>query len=332
MGISLLSSSQQETEQPFSLDLIVANDLEMNPALAYLGGLSTGSQRTMRQALDVLARIASNGNADHITFEWSALRFQHTSAIRARVAEQYAPATANKLLAALRGVLSAAFDLGLMTAEDFMRATRVKNVRGSTLPAGRDVSWGEITALMEACAADQSAAGVRDAAILGVLYSNPRRAEIASLDLADYDQSTNSLKVNGKGRKERIVPLTGGAIEAMDDWLTIRGDEPGPLFVQVRKGGHIKRGERLSTEAIYFILQERCKEAGVAPCSPHDFRRTYVGNLLDAGADIATVQKLMGHANVSTTARYDRRDEAAKRKAVKLLHLPYKRRILEGLK
>jgi integrase/recombinase XerC len=77
---------------------------------------------------------------------------------------------------------------------------------------------------------------------------------------------------------------------------------------------------------VYHIMQTRAAAAGVAHFTPHDLRRTFAGDLLDAGADIVTVQKLMGHADANTTARYDRRGEQAKRSAMRLLHLPYKGR------
>jgi site-specific recombinase XerD len=171
---------------------------------------------------------------------------------------------------------------------------------------------------------------VRDAAIISILYAcGLRRAELVKLDLADYDVSANTFKVKGKGNKERLGHLPAGAAAALGDWLMIRGDDPGPLFLAIRKGGHTWPG-RLTTQAVYHILQTRAGLAGVKDFSPHDFRRTFVGDLLDAGADISTVQKMAGHASVSTTQRYDRRPEAAKRKAADLLHVPYQPRVLRA--
>ena len=81
----------------------------------------------------------------------------------------------------------------------------------------------------------------------------------------------------------------------------------------------------MTDQAVLDILRQRGKEAQIASFSPQDFRRTFISNLLDRGADISTVQKLAGHASFVTTAHYDRRGEAAKRKAANLLHTPYVR-------
>jgi site-specific recombinase XerD len=72
------------------------------------------------------------------------------------------------------------------------------------------------------------------------------------------------------------------------------------------------------------MLYKRGEQAGIKNVSPHDLRRTFISHLLDKGADIATVSKMAGHANIQTTARYDRRPKEAKKKAVELLHVPYK--------
>ena len=77
------------------------------------------------------------------------------------------------------------------------------------------------------------------------------------------------------------------------------------------------------------MLEKRTKGAGVERLSPHDFRRTYIGELLDADADIVTVEKMAGHADPATTSRYDRRDSRARHKAASLLHVPYTRRTLK---
>jgi site-specific recombinase XerD len=303
----------------------IVERLGQNPAAVYLAGLSESSRRPMAHALATVAEMLT-GQADVLTVAWADLRFQHINLIRSQLAERYSVATANRTLSALRGTLEAARKLGQMTADDYQNAVDFKSIKGETIPAGRAIPPGELAALMDACSADQSAAGVRDGAIIALLYScGLRRAELADLDLADFDQAANSLRVEGKGRKERLVYPAAGAAAALGDWLVIRGDGFGPLFTQIRKGGHVK-ANRLTTQAVYHILKERAAQAGIGDISPHDMRRTFVSDLLDAGADIATVQKMAGHANVTTTSRYDRRGEEAKRQAAGLLHVPYRRR------
>ncbi len=99
-----------------------------------------------------------------------------------------------------------------------------------------------------------------------------------------------------------------------------------PLFVPILKSRNPTGGRmlprRLTDQSVLDILTRRAKQAGLKKTSPHDFRRTFISDLLEAGADIATVQKMAGHANVTTTARYDRRDEKTRKKAAHLLHVP----------
>jgi integrase len=159
-----------------------------------------------------------------------------------------------------------------------------------------------------------------------VLYAcGLRRAEVVGLDVGDFDSDSGKLTVrSGKGRKARIVYVTNGALAALNNWLAVRGAASDtPLFLGVNKAGRIDYERRLSTQAIYHILKTRAAQAGVKEFSPHDFRRTFAGDMLDRGADISTVARLMGHASVTTTARYDRRDEETKKKAAGLLHFPY---------
>jgi integrase len=118
------------------------------------------------------------------------------------------------------------------------------------------------------------------------------------------------------------VWVTNGARDALKAWLEVRGSEGGPLFLAVGKSGDVRSG-RITTGAVYQILVRLQGAAKVKPFSPHDCRRSYITALLAAGNSIAVVQKLAGHASVNTTARYDRSDEDAKRKAAETLHVPF---------
>lgn len=314
-----LSDAGTSAVSPASL---VAGD--QCPARVYLARLAPSGRRVQATALAHIATLVSSGRSDAWSLPWGELRYAHTHAIRTHLAGAYAPATANRMLAALRGVLREAWRLGAMSSDDFHRATDLPAVRGERLPAGRAVTAGELAALFASC--DATPAGVRDAALIAVLYgTGVRRSEAVDLDVADVDLDTASVTVrNGKGAKARQTYLPAGAIAAVASWLDLRGTDPGPLFVPVRRGGHLQSGRRMTGQAVRDILLRRAKAANVAPFGPHSLRRSMVGDLLDTGAtDIATVARLCGHASVTTTARYDRRPEAAKARAAALLHVPY---------
>jgi site-specific recombinase XerD len=311
---------------------------DQNPALIYLASLAVGSRRTMGDGLGIIATLLVPKLQEKTTLErleaipWGELRFQHSMAVRAALSEKYSYATTNKMLSALRGTIKTAWRLGQMSAEEYQRAVDIPRVQGETLPAGRSLKIGEIAALIEVFQKDTKATGARDAAIVALLYGcGLRRAELATLKRSDYNAEEGTIRILGKRNKQRLVPVVGGAQAALSVWLEKRGESAGALFIPSRKGGKLvfAYGEDtellgMTAQALYLILIERAKECGVSHFSPHDFRRTFVGDLLDRGADIATVQKMAGHANVTTTARYDRRGEVAKRKAAELLHVPFR--------
>ena len=307
-----------------SLSVLTPLKPDQHPAAVYLARLAPGSRRTMAASLELIAGLLTSYRHDMQTLNWSALRYQHTAAIRAMLADLYAPSTANKMLAALRGVLREAWRLGQLSAEDFHRAADIPPVRGGTLPRGRALNHGEMRALFEVCIADKSAAGRRDAAMLAVLYgSGLRRSELVALDVEDYDPQTGAIIVrSGKGNKARISYSALAGRSAIDAWLQTRGAIPGPLFCPINKGDTLVM-RRMTDQAVRKMLNKRATASGVARFSPHDLRRTMISDLLDAGADISTVQRLAGHANVTTTTRYDRRGETAKRKAAEMLNIPY---------
>ena len=317
------------SNSPNSIGLALLNQgpalpLDHNPAAIYLASLRPVGRRGMQRALAAMVETMNGAPGDPLAFPWHNLRFQHTQALRAKLAERYRPATVNHMLSALRGVLSQAENLGLISADDYRRTTKIKGIRGETLPRGRALDGTEIKLLLKVCQKDTSLKGIRDVALVAVLYgAGLRRSEVVKLDLKDFDPKENSLKIrSGKGGKDRLTYLGQGAGAVVSVWVTARGDEAGPLFLPISKASNLMK-RRLSDQAVLWVLEQRGKEAGLEHFSPHDMRRTFISDLLDAGADIATVQKLAGHASVTTTARYDRRGELTKHKAAELLNTPF---------
>ena len=293
-------------------------------ATAYLASLkSDAGRRGMLSQLRKVARILRAPDIDAVN--WATLNAANVRAIVSRLtAENLAPASIATALNALKGVARACWERGTLDTETYQRIRSIRPPAGSRLPAGRDIDAGERLALMQTTARDRTPAGVRDAAILAMLIATGmRRAELCALRTNDVDLQSGKLRVIGKGDKERTVYLRNGALRYLRDWLAVRGDGPGPIFCRINKAGRIFPERALSTTAMHKIIKKRAAEAGLSDITPHDFRRTYAGELLDAGQDIATVAALLGHASVQTTARYDRRGERAKEAAAACISVPY---------
>lgn len=256
--------------------------------------------------------------------------------------EGRAPKTINRALASVRwwarkladivaDVSTTDPELQARRAEYVRQATRaasVEDVKGSREKRGRDVAELEVEKLLDACRRAQARArtvAYRDAAAIALAWqTGMRRAEITGLELDDLveEEKGYSLKVRGKGDKERIVYVYDGAADWLTAWIQLRGAFEGPLFVRVRKGGKVQQ-EGLTTEALAQRLEYRRRQAGLQKgLTWHDFRRTLAGDLLDEGHDILTVGEIMGHSDPKTTKIYDRRDDHAKRAAVRSRRLP----------
>jgi integrase/recombinase XerD len=302
------------------LDLAPRSTPTENPAIVYLARLAPGSRRTMAGCV---RRIAAMLGADVATCAWGALRYQHTQAIRARLAERYSFRTANLHVAALRGVLKEAWRLGQMSAEAYHAAADLEPVRGHRELAGRHVARLELRDLFAACG--DGPAGARDRALLAILAgAGLRRSEAVALCVSDYDVNSGALRVLGKGNKTRTAYVTNAAKSAVDCWLVLRGQVPGALLCPVRRGGRIEI-RHMTDAALRLRCVELARRAGVRGFSPHDLRRTWISDLLDLGADLVAVQGLAGHSSPAITSRYDRRGERAKIRAAELLVLPVSR-------
>jgi len=139
----------------------------------------------------------------------------------------------------------------------------------------------------------------RDAAILELFYSSGLRiSELLGLDVKDIDFVSEVVKVVGKGRKERMVPVGGAAMRAIQKYRQEAVVTNGPLFRSVR-------GTRITQQAVDLMLKKYLKMSGIPfGVSPHKLRHSFETHLLDAGADLRSVQELLGHASLSTTQIY----------------------------
>jgi hypothetical protein len=216
-----------------------------HPVLVYLNRLSLGSRRAMGQALRATVAVYTGREGAAVTqdellaFPWAKMGFQHVQKVRAGLAARYrSPASANKILSALRGVLHAAFRLGQMSAEECQRASE----DGRPHRAGGEGTEGQDGTRHERC------------------EGGPRCL----------------VGQEGRGRWPLLPPHPPQRCH------------PGPAHE--------------TDQSVLSILDRIRRRAKVRPVSPHDLRRSFISDLLDRGADIATVQMMAGHANITTTA------------------------------
>jgi integrase/recombinase XerC len=146
---------------------------------------------------------------------------------------------------------------------------------------------------------ENSQTGRRDHALLELLYATGIRvAECSGLDCDDLDRSRGTVRVLGKGDKERLVPVGDAALQALDDYLAMRGTSRGPLFTN-------RRGGRLTPRSVHRIVGKRARQSGIdRRVTPHTLRHTFATHMLGEGADLRLIQELLGHSRLSTTQRY----------------------------
>ena len=140
---------------------------------------------------------------------------------------------------------------------------------------------------------------LRDAAIMEMFYSSGLRLnELALLEVADLDIYTESVRVFGKGRKERVCPVGAPALDAVSRYRAAANVHSGPLFIN-------KSRRRISPRSVWLILKRYLRHTSIPiALSPHKLRHSFATHLLDNGADLRSVQALLGHASLSTTQIY----------------------------
>jgi len=293
-----------------------------NPLTLYLTRLAPSSQLTMRYVLQDAADRLGFEDVDIEDIPWHGLQPENVVALVAALREDgYAPNTSSLYVNAVRGVMNEAWRMSLISQDHLLKMRSVKAIAGTRLSQGRNLKRTLIHELMEVCAADPRPQGLRDAAVIALLYgTGMRKSESVDLDLNQVDFSERSLTVTGKGNKQLIKYAPTWAFAKLNAWLELRRSQlkegesdDAFLFNRIRRGNHITR-ERITKHAIYYIARQRGTQVGVK-IMPHDFRRSFITRVIEEH-DLSIAQKLAHHSNIQTTANYDVRDDNERRRAV----------------
>lgn len=268
----------------FLASLRAERGLSVNTAAAY--------GRDLAQYQATLIDLGTTPNTDAVRDHLSRLR-----------GAELAPTSIARKLASIRSYHRFLVSEGFAT--DDPTAAIASPSRPVSLPKSLTVT--EVALIIDGVAGAEPL-DVRDRAVTEFLYATGCRvSELTGCDLHDLDLETNTVLLTGKGSKQRIVPVGSFALKALDDWLPVRlalrrpGADPGALFLS-------SRGNRLDRQAVWRIVKARGAAAGIAAdrLSPHVFRHSAATHMVEGGADLRTVQELLGHASLSTTQIYTR--------------------------
>jgi site-specific recombinase XerD len=237
------------------------------------------------------------------------LAFNRTVVLRYRSyleARQLAAGTINLRLGAVRRLAYEAADCGLLSADLAAGIRRVHGVRNLGVRLGNWLTSDQGKILWQAPDPGHIK-GKRDRAMLSLLLAcGLRRRELTSLRLRDLEQREGRWAIVdfvGKGGHVRTVPIPEWVREQLETWIAAAGIEDGRIFRKVDRRGQI-RGDGISEKAVWHIVKDSAKKAGLPALAPHDLRRTCARLCQSAGGELEQIQFLLGHVSIQTTERY----------------------------
>ncbi len=266
-------------------------------------GFSANTTSAYRNDLSQLAQfITTRAEKQAMTPAWVGVDRQGMLAYLLNLQEKrYAETTRARKIAAARSFfkfLVSERTVGLDPTEN-MESLNI----GRSLP--RPISVSQVRTLLEQPAKQSTPDAKRDSAMLQLLYASGMRvSELVSLNVEDVNTADGDVRCFGKGKKERIVPIHMKAVAIVEEYIRevrprlVRRDEERALFLN-------RRGERLTRQGFWQILKEYARVAGLeGDVTPHTLRHSFATHMLSGGADLRSVQEMLGHANISTTQVY----------------------------
>jgi integrase/recombinase XerD len=274
--------------------------------LTYLSVEKGFSENTLAAYQNDLSQLASfverEAARQGLIPSWASFNRQGMLSYQLNLKERnYAATTVARKVAAAKSFFK------FMVAEGILKDNPTENIAspnvGRLLP--KPITISQVRRLLEQPAKKSTPEAKRDKAMLELLYASGMRvSELTSLNLGDVDIEGGFVRCFGKGNKERLVPIYRQAAVAVEEYLKearpkiVRRDEEKALFLN-------RRGERLTRQGFWQILKGYAKEAGLnKEITPHTLRHSFATHMLNGGADLRSVQELLGHANISTTQVY----------------------------
>jgi integrase/recombinase XerD len=271
-------------------------------ALEVEKGYSENTRVAYRNDLDQFLNFLRN-RADPRVDGWKEVSKNHLVAyiLHLKTDREYASTTVARKVAAIKSFFHFLVSETLIADDPTatLDSPRVKKY----LP--RAISQEDVETLLEAASQSDTPRGLRDRAILELLYATGMRvSELVALDVGDVDLASASVRCFGKGGKERVIPIYERAVLAAERYLTkgrihlLRDPERKALFLN-------QRGQRLTRQGLWLIVKGYVKEAGLkVQVTPHTLRHSFATHMLRGGANLRNVQELLGHANIATTQVY----------------------------
>ncbi|MBV9292350.1 MAG: tyrosine recombinase XerC [Frankiales bacterium] len=268
----------------FEEHLALERNLSPHTVRAYVGDVTSLLDHAGRLHVDDLADL------DLRTLRSWLARLHSLGASRTTLARRASAARVFTAWAARRGLLPADPGAALTSPRPHRHLPEV--LRADEAAAALDA------------AADDTPVGMRDRAVLELLYATGARVgELCGLDVDDLDRHRRTVRVLGKGRKERVVPVGEPASDAVERWLeagrpALATPASGPALLLGARGG------RIDSRTVRRVVHERLRLAGAPDLGPHGLRHSAATHLLEGGADLRSVQELLGHATLATTQIY----------------------------
>jgi integrase/recombinase XerD len=281
--------------------------------IEYERGYSRNTLSAYRTDLNQLREFAE----EEALQAWQDLTPEHLERFTEWLQETYSNASVARKVAASRSFLNFLFAEGVLDIDltEWLQQPKV----GRRLP--KPLTHEEIRRLLTSMEGDETPLGLRDRALIEVLYATGLRAtEAVALRVQDIDFEGHTLRCTGKGSKERIIPLHSVALETLQTYL----DEGRPFLLRSNNETTLflnHSGQALTRQGLWFIVQQHAKDVDLADkVTPHTLRHTFATHLLDGGAELRELQQFLGHASISTTQIYTKVSSRRKREAYDNAH------------